>query len=50
MKNFFKQSFCKHEWEEKTDMEVTEDFGEVLQLLKEKRYKVCKKCGKVINK
>ena len=46
-KNFFKQLFCKHEWEEKTDMEVMEDFGGVLQLLEEKRYKVCKKCGKV---
>ena len=50
MKNFFKQLFCKHEWEEKINMEVTEDFGGVLQLLEEKRYKVCKKCGKVIKK
>ena len=50
MKNFFKQLFCKHEWEEKTIMEVTEDFGGVLQFLEEKRYKVCKKCGKVIKK
>ena len=47
MKNFFKQLFCKHEWEEKTIMEVSEDFGGVLQFLEEKRYKVCKKCGKV---
>ena len=43
----FKQLFCKHEWEEKTIMEVTEDFGGVLQFLEEKRYKVCKKCGKI---
>ena len=33
-------------WEEKTKMEVTEDFGGVLQFIEEKRYKVCKKCGK----
>jgi hypothetical protein len=47
MKNFFKQLFCKHDWEEKTNMEVTEDFGGILQFLEEKRYKVCKKCGKI---
>jgi hypothetical protein len=44
-----KQLFCKHKWEEKTIMEVTEDFGGVLQFLEEKRYKVCKKCGKKLN-
>lgn len=44
-----KQLFCKHEWEEKTKMEVTEDFGGVLQFIEEKRYKVCKKCGKKLN-
>ena len=49
MKKFFKQLFCKHDWEEKTNMEVTEDFGGVLQFLEEKRYKICKKCGKQEN-
>lgn len=46
MKKFFKQLFCKHEWEEKNIMEVVEDFGGILQILEEKRYKICKKCGK----
>jgi hypothetical protein len=46
MKKFFKQLFCKHEWEEKTTMGVVEDFGGILQFLEESRYKICKKCGK----
>lgn len=46
MKNILKQLFCKHEWEEKLIMEVTEDFGGIMQFAEEHKYKFCKKCGK----
>lgn len=49
MREKIKQLFCKHVWEEKTKMEVTEDFCGVLQFIEEKRHKVCKKCGKKLN-
>lgn len=46
MKKFFKQLFCRHEWEEKTYMEVTQDFEGEFKFLKETRYRICKKCCK----
>lgn len=42
----FEKWACKHDWEEKSVMEVTEDFGGIMQFGEERKYKFCKKCGK----
>lgn len=48
MKNFFKQLFCKHEWETRVNSIGIEDFNTHKKtIVNGEIHKVCKKCGKV---
>lgn len=48
MKNFFKQLFCKHEWETRSNSVGIEDFNTHKKtIVNGEIHKVCKKCGKV---
>lgn len=48
MKNFFKQLFCEHEWETRSNSLEIEDFNTHKKtIVNGEIHKVCKKCGKV---
>lgn len=50
-KNSFKQLFCKHEWETRSNSVGIEDFNTHKKtIVNGEIHKVCKKCGKVIKK
>ena len=48
MKKFFKQLFCKHEWETSSNSLSIEDFYTHKNTVVNEIHKVCKKCGKQI--
>jgi len=48
MKKFFKQLFCKHEWETSSNSLSVEDFYTHKNTVVSEIHKVCKKCGKQI--
>ena len=48
MKKFFKQLFCKHEWETSSNSLSIEDFYTHKNTVVSEIHKVCKKCGKQI--
>lgn len=48
MKKFFKQLFCKHEWDTSSNSLSIEDFYTHKNTVVSEIHKVCKKCGKQI--
>ena len=45
---FFKQLFCKHDWETSSNYLSIEDFYTHKNTVVSENYKFCKKCGKKI--